>query len=136
MNNELVEKLQENHPILNFYPSVGDGWYHIIDAMLTCIEYEIRHVDTNRAWRIKNNQTENLPEILTISFNDIKEKFGTMRISYLGGNDRISGIVTMSEHLSGHTCEDCGNVGRSRGGHWIRTQCDECAIKQVLIKDY
>ena len=134
MKSELAEKLRENHPILNRYVSVGDGWYHIIDSMLTCIEYEIRHVETNRDWRIKNNQLVDLPEVPKVEFYDIKEKFGTLRIYCTGTNARIAGIVSMAEHISHYTCEDCGNIGKSRGGSWIRTLCNECYTEIELTK--
>jgi hypothetical protein len=38
-------------------------------------------------------------------------------------------MAVMAESMSGVTCEVCGNVGRQRGGGWIRTLCDEHAEK-------
>lgn len=129
---ELVNKLQLDHPILNYHVDVGDGWYHIINSMLTCIEYEIRHIESARGWCINNN-LEDMPEIPKIEFVQIKEKFGTLRVYYSGTkNDRISGIVSMAEHLSGHTCENCGNIGKSRNGSWITTLCNECFVEYEL----
>ena len=135
MKSELAEKLRENHPIFTHHVSVGDGWYHIIDSMLTCIEYEIRHVKTNRDWRIKNNQLADLPEVPQVEFYDIKEKFGTMRVHCSGTNARISGIISMAEAISCYTCEDCGNSGKPRGSSWIRTLCNECFVERELTKD-
>jgi hypothetical protein len=59
----------------------------------------------------------------------VKEKFGTLRFYYGGGDDVIHGMAGMAESMSGCTCEVCGNVGRQRGGGWIRTLCDEHAEK-------
>jgi len=54
----------------------------------------------------------------------IKEKFGTLRFYYNGGDDTIGGMVRMAESMSSVTCEECGNPGKTRGPGWIRTLCD------------
>ena len=43
----------------------------------------------------------------------VKEKFGTLRFYYDGGDDYISGLSAMAESMSGRTCEVCGNMGLS-----------------------
>jgi hypothetical protein len=55
----------------------------------------------------------------------IKEKFGTLRFYYNGGDDMVDGVVRMAEAMSAVTCETCGNEGKTRSGGWIRTLCDE-----------
>lgn len=54
----------------------------------------------------------------------VKEKFGTLRFYYDGGDDYIRGIVSMAESMSAVTCEECGVPGKQRGGGWIQTLCD------------
>jgi hypothetical protein len=59
-----------------------------------------------------------------VTLDQIKEKFGTLRFYYTGGDEYISGMVTMAEAMSGVTCEECGNPGERRGRGWIYTACD------------
>jgi hypothetical protein len=54
----------------------------------------------------------------------VKEKFGTLRFYYDGGDDVIQGMVRMAESMSAVMCEDCGAPGRLREGSWVRTLCD------------
>ena len=54
----------------------------------------------------------------------VKEKFGTLRFYYDGGDDHIHGLVRMAEAMSSVTCETCGVPGKQRSGGWIRTLCD------------
>lgn len=69
---------------------------------------------------------EPVPQVV---LSQVKEKFGTLRFYYDGGNEVIRGMVSMAESMSARTCEECGNPGRTRGGGWIRTLCDTHAEK-------
>jgi hypothetical protein len=55
----------------------------------------------------------------------IKEKFGGLRFYYQGGDEYIGGLVSMAESWAGIACEDCGGIGKRRGGGWVRTLCDK-----------
>ena len=59
----------------------------------------------------------------------VKEKFGTLRFYYNGGDDYIDGAVSMAEAMSAVTCETCAEPGEVRPGGWIKTLCDECVKK-------
>jgi hypothetical protein len=59
-----------------------------------------------------------------VTLDQVKEKFGTLRFYYTGGDEYIRGMVTMAEAMSGTTCEECGNPGQLRGRGWIYTACD------------
>jgi len=63
----------------------------------------------------------------------VKEKFGTLRFYYSGGDNVIDGMVRMAESMSGVTCKECGNSGKSYGGGWITTLCAEHAEKRGLF---
>ena len=67
-----------------------------------------------------------------VLIDQIKEKFGTLRFYYLGGDDVIGGMVRMGESMSEVTCEECGNVGKRRSGSWIKTLCDQHHVKRGL----
>lgn len=64
------------------------------------------------------------PEIPQVVAEQVKEKFGTLRFYYDGGDDYVQGLVSMAESMSSITCETCGTLGRIREGGWIRTLCD------------
>ena len=67
-----------------------------------------------------------IPEpIPQVTLDQVKEKFGTLRFYYSGGDDYIHGLVSMAESMSGVTCETCGKPGTSTGGGWIKTACKE-----------
>ena len=54
----------------------------------------------------------------------VKEKFGTLRFYYDGGDDKIDGMVRMAESMSAVICEQCGAPGTVGGSRWISTLCE------------
>lgn len=91
----------------------GDGWFNILNQLMGNIQH---HID----W--KNSTEEVVPQVVV---EQVKEKFGTLRFYYRGGDDYISGLVSMAESMSGVTCETCGNPGTRTSGGWIKTACKE-----------
>jgi hypothetical protein len=91
----------------------GDGWFQIINQLCNNIQH---HID----W--KNKDSEVVPQVVAMQ---IKEKFGTLRFYYSGGDDYINGLCAMAESMSGVTCEVCGKPGESRNEGWIKVLCDE-----------
>ena len=61
-----------------------------------------------------------------VTLDQVKEKFGTLRFYYTGGDDEISGMVRMAESMSGVTCEECSAPAETHGPGWIRTICKPC----------
>jgi hypothetical protein len=98
----------------------GDGWFNILDQLCLNIQYYIE-------WK---NKKETVVE--QVVADQVKEKFGTLRFYYSGGDEHIAGMVAMAESMSGVTCEDCGKPGRSRGFGWITTVCDEHAKERNI----
>jgi len=104
----------------------GDGWFNILDQLMGNIQH---HID----W--KNKKQEVVPQV---TLDQVKEKFGTLRFYYTGGDDYISGLVSMAESMSGVTCEGCGgqaetNWPKAEGGGiggWVRTICQPCETKR------
>ena len=93
----------------------SDGWYNILNQLMSQIQH---HID----W--KNRDTEVVQQV---TLDQVKEKFGTLRVYYSGGDDYIRGLVSMAQAMSGSTCEVCGNAGKFRGKGWFYTSCDEHA---------
>ena len=74
---------------------------------------------------------ESIPQV---TLDQVKEKFGTLRFYYSGGDDYIRGMVSLAESMTSVTCESCGNIGESRGGGWIHTYCDPCEEARELAR--
>lgn len=55
----------------------------------------------------------------------VKEKFGTLRFYYTGGDDAIDGMVQLAEAMSAVTCDVCGAPGKKNSSGWISTRCEE-----------
>lgn len=55
----------------------------------------------------------------------VKEKFGTLRFYYHGGDEFVYGVLSLAEAMSGVTCEVCGNPGTRNSSGWIRTTCGD-----------
>jgi hypothetical protein len=122
MNVELETRLSELYPrlfrgqdmqvtenLMSFGCECGDGWFNIINAACSAIATHEEHA----------GRTEFL-------FTQIKEKYGTLRMYYNGGDAYIEGVVDMAEALSKDTCELCGAPGKLGGVGWLTTRCDKC----------
>jgi hypothetical protein len=123
MTPDLEARLVEKFPALfvgSTYPlteslmafgcECGDGWYGIIESACESIA---AHCESN--------------EIHDFAFMQIKQKFGTLRMYSIGGDEFISGALGAAEEKSCETCEQCGNPGsRNTEGYWIETLCEGC----------
>ena len=74
----------------------------------------------------KNRAEEVVPQVLV---TQIKEKFGTLRFYYDGGDEYVNGLVAMAESMSGVTCEVCGDMGESTSSDWIKVLCETHQIE-------
>lgn len=104
--------------------SHGDGWFSLIDNLCWTIQNRIDNRKTQIKWYVDNGKKEQAPEeIPQVVAVQVKEKYGTLRFYYDGGDDYIAGAVDLAESLSGTICEECGEPGHRRGGGWVRTLC-------------
>ena len=103
-----VKQIEERFPKMFTEPyggfACGEGWWPILESLCGQIQH---HID----W--KNKQSEVVPQV---TVNQIKEKFGGLRFYYSGGDEYISGLVSMAESWAGHSCETCGAPGKQRDG--------------------
>lgn len=126
MREELDKELCEKYPKIfaNRYGDMrttamcwgfecGDGWYDILNQLCGLIQH---HID----W--ENRKEEKVEQVIAVQ---VKEKFGTLRFYYDGGDQYIRGLVAMAESMSSVTCETCGKPGHLRGVGWLYTACDE-----------
>jgi hypothetical protein len=124
MNQELQDQLFEKYPTLfeNKNKSIqescmawgiecNNGWYELLSSV---------------CWRISQHE-KNIsdPHYIPVKFDQIKEKFGGIRIYYTGGDDYVRGVVSLADEMSYKICEVCGNAGKPNKGGWISVLCDE-----------
>jgi len=65
--------------------------------------------------------------------DQVKEKFGTLRFYYHGGDEYCRSIISFAESLSSRICEVCGRTDElvaTHGRNWVRTTCPCCAKKE------
>jgi len=104
----------------------NNGWFDIISSLC----WMIRQHEDNKALTkkyLEENDPEKLktePEYFPVKFDQIKEKYGGLRIYFSGGDDYVEGLVSMAEAISYKICEVCGNKGESNKGGWITTLCE------------
>lgn len=61
------------------------------------------------------------PQVVAVQ---VKEKFGTLRFYYDGGDEYVRALVSMAESMSSCMCEECGAPGTTGGTGWIKTLCE------------
>lgn len=126
----------------------GDGWLFLLDNLCSCIQ---SHIDSHNDWVEKyglpawqevqdgkqepkewlKEKPEPIPQVVA---TQVKEKFGSLRFYYGGGDDTINGMVQLTERMSTRVCENCGRMDElvnqnSKG--WIRTTCPCCVEKHL-----
>ena len=108
----------ENTPFNLFHFECDDGWFLILVRLSQYIQ---KYIDQNNEWAVKYpNQYKIVPQVKALQ---IKEKFGSLRYYFTGGDEHISAVVSFVEYSSSFTCETTGkteDVGRNKKG-WIKT---------------
>ena len=144
MRQELQDKLYEKYPNLfsNKDKSIqescmawgiecNDGWYDLLSSVCWKIFQHEKNITDRVRIRNENNKENNQSDIeyQPVKFDQIKEKFGGIRIYYTGGDDYVQGVVSLADEMSYKICEACGNSGKPNKGGWITTLCDNCRNK-------
>lgn len=152
MQDELIVPMQ-------FGFDVGDGWYMLLEELLSSIQWHIQNENRDRKTKIKYKFLRNLVFYLRYKTNykakflkklgefienlspkginpvyfqldQVKEKFGGLRFYFSGGDDYIEGLVHLAECLSYKICEDCGTTHNvGTTKGWITTLCQDCYEK-------
>ena len=100
------------------------------------IQHHIDWKEKQRKWAIEWNkehpdELRAVPDVVPqVTLDQVKEKFGTLRFYYSGGDDYISGMVSLAESMTGVTCEECSAPAETHGPGWIRTICKLCEEKR------
>ena len=90
--------------------SVGNGWANVINILFDAKPDEVVVVQ-------------------------VKEKFGGLRF-YLGASTReYQDLVHRCEALCSWLCENCGKLGNTTKGGWIKTLCTDCDTTKNKTKN-
>jgi|688.fasta_scaffold354497_2 hypothetical protein len=158
MTPELDQHIIEKYPLIFSQPcdiGINDGWFDIIDMLCANIQNRIDNAVTQRQYAIEWNEDVNDPDFEWTKFGEreerkvpelveqvvakqIKEKFGTLRFYYDGGDDYIRGLEAMAASMTSRICEQCGCPGTSRSTkkqRWVLVLCDKHAVEQGYIED-
>jgi hypothetical protein len=110
------------------YLEFHDGWLDLV----TSICYTINSHEKALEQKCKEN-------VDYVVFQQLKEKFGVLRVYYMGGDEYIHGAVRMAENYSSKVCETCGSpaqvvnllAGTSTKTRWIKVLCEKCEKKYL-----
>ena len=104
------------------------GWYEIISSVCWMIKQHERNKEDNKKYLEKNDPEKlaSLPEYFPAKFDQVKEKYGGLRMYFSGGDDYVDGLVSMAEAMSYKICEVCGNKGECNKSGWFTTLCEGC----------
>ena len=141
MKQELQQQLYDKYPELfsNKDKSImescmawgiecGDGWYDILSSLCWKIKQQEDNIRSQTEYKQQKDVTYT-SNYYPIKFDQIKEKFGGLRVYFTGGYSYIEGFVSMAESFSYKICEVCGERGKPNKGGWISTLCDKCRNK-------
>ena len=121
------ENNKRNQQYIDMVNAAKAGDLTLFDEYYNHHSYNKEWLDTRRdqilseeiaEWRMPK---EEVPQVVAVQ---VKEKFGTLRFYYNGGDEYISGLEHMADAMSAVTCEECGSPGVLRNGGWIRTLCE------------
>jgi|Laugresu1bdmlbdd_1035124.scaffolds.fasta_scaffold30447_3 hypothetical protein len=132
-------------PITLFGLEIGDGWLPLIENLCKLLYKKVNRQNHDIKYYKdileKNNYhnfttKEDLESKIALAeklleeainempkFQQIKEKFGTLRIYTSHLNLYIDGAIDMAESMSEHICEKCGDKGQLYEKGWHRTLC-------------
>jgi hypothetical protein len=72
------------------------------------------------------------PACPQVAVLEVKEKFGSLRFYYVGGDDIVDKLVELTESLSAVTCESCGSPGKKISGNWAQVLCPTHAAEREM----
>lgn len=132
MSPELEKNLYEKYPYLFSNKEKGpqlscmafgiefdNGWYDILNNLCFEIDQHEKNVLNEKSSRYNKDYER-------VKFDQIKEKFGQLRVYMSGGDDYVRGLINMAEAVSYCVCEECGNKGKPNDKGWIATLCEKC----------
>jgi hypothetical protein len=129
---QVIERNERNRKYIDMVAAAKAGNFDLFDENFSWCKDKPEVIEKYRKevledpipeWRKED------PEIPQVVADQVKEKYGTLRFYYHGGDEYIRGLVSMAESMSGVVCEQCGSPGKTLGPGWIMTLCREHAIE-------
>lgn len=96
--------------------AIGNGWYDILYQL--CVGIQRRAVEHR---------------VEPPAFDQIKEKFGGLRVHMFGSKD-YRDLIELAEKQAWKTCEHCGAPGTLRQEGWHHVSCDRCETDRERIQ--
>jgi len=90
----------------NFDFHCHDGWFDLVDSLSAQITYH---------QELRGGQH--------LHIQKVKEKWGTLKINYEGGDQFTDGLISFCESFSSRICEVCGNPGTPIPKSWTAVRC-------------
>ena len=164
MDQQLEQQLVKKYPILfgdigkspqescmAFGCEHGDGWYKLLDELceyLTKLSKQQDFLKLKKQFQTEENQFLYIQRP-TITFSQVKEKFGMLRIYWHSNGvenweevcakvqqderekvvnkyyDEIQSAIDYVEFLSSKVCEECGESGTMTNKGWMKVRCEQ-----------
>ena len=170
MTTELEKQLIEKYPILfrDRFKSpqetcmcwgveFGDGWYKIFDDLCAYLMRLSKHeifLRLKDEFKTEENKGYIYVRKPSITFTQVKEKYGTMRVYWIGNGvenydelkekledvedleentkryyDQVENAIEFTEFLSSRICEVCGEPGKVYTNGWYMSRCKKCIVE-------
>jgi hypothetical protein len=100
----------------------NNGWYDIISSVCWMIKQHEDNVKWQTVFKQKTDP-EYKSDYFPVKFDQVKEKYGGLRMYFSGGDEYVEGLISMAEAISYKTCEVCGNKGECNKSGWFTTLC-------------
>lgn len=99
------------HTCMHWGVAVGEGWHNLIHELCVAIKHSLKPGED-------------------FKFDQIKEKFGLLRIYASGGNKEVYQLLGAAQDESANICEFCGSKEDiTTEGSWVQTLCKICRSK-------
>lgn len=120
MKQELSDKLISSYPF-SFkklkYIECADGWYDLLNTLFSTIEGYLKTLPVELRDQIYAEQ--------------VKQKFGYLRVYFSKNLSYIDGAIDVTEALSTYFCEMCGKASnKSNDPYHMQSICDNCNSKE------
>lgn len=95
----------------------GDGWFNLIDRLCADISTQVMN--------------GSMPPVVA---RQVKEKFGTLRFHFRGGNSATRALIEQARDESERICSECGQPGEMRPIWAGCVLCPDCTERALQIE--
>ena len=122
---DLFANIENKHSCMAFGIECNIGWYDIVSSVCYMINQHEEYEKSAQKFKQEKDPSYK-SDYCFVTFDQIKEKYGGLRIYHSGGNYYVDGLISMAEQMSYKICERCGCPGSPNKQGWIMTLCDKC----------